>query len=330
MKKLILLLQVTLFIAAIASPIFAEGQKEEEGGLRFGFVCRKLTHPWYVEVEKGIKARCAELGIDYLVVDANLSDEAFMKAVDSVIEEGIDGLMVVVTQQSLGPVIADKCREVGIPVTSVDITINDSRGKQIPYVGIPAGETGEMGGHALAKLAKERGFFKPGNVVKVMQIDMSFLSVVREMTMGYQRALMQDLPLKKEDFIVQESKTGMFEENLQVATSILNAHPEVTHWIVPGINEDGAIAPLRVFEKKGFPLERVLACGVGGSIISYEEFQKPHKSYIAIKLEPFKEGEAAVQILYDYVIEGTQMPLNTLIPGVIVTKDNYKDFKFTF
>jgi L-arabinose transport system substrate-binding protein len=188
-----------------------------------------------------------------------------------------------------------------------------------------------MGGHALAKLAKERGFFKPGNVVKVMQIDMSFLSVVHDRTVGYKKALQADLPqLKDGDFIVQDSKTGMFEENLPVASAILNANPKVTHWIVTGINDDGAIAPLRIFEENDFPMENVLACGLGGYKLSYEEFQKPHNSYIVTKLQPFAEGETAVQILHDFLTKKKAMPLNTFVPGVVVTKDTYKNYEFSF
>jgi len=253
-----------------------------------------------------------------------------MQAVDNVIGQGADALMIVVTQQSLGPAVVEKCREAGIPVITIDDTIEDSDGNRIPHVGLPTVETGVMGGHALAKLAMERDFFAPGNVVKVMQIDMSFLSVVHDRTVGYKAALQEDLPLKDEDFIVQDSKTGMFEENLPVASAILNSNPDVTHWLVTGINDDGAIAPLRVFEENGFPLENVLACGLGGYIMSYEEFQKPHNSYIVTKLQPFAEGEAAVQILYDFITEGKEMPEETLVPGVIVTKDNYMDFEFTF
>lgn len=330
MKKLLMLLTVGLMVLALALPAFSVGQKEEEGQLKFAYVCKMLTHPWFIEEEKGIKARVEKLGLDYVGVDANLNDEALMQAVDNVIGQGADALMVVVTQQSLGPAVVDKCREAGIPVITIDDTIKDSDGKQIPHVGLPTVETGEMGGHALARLAKERGFFDPGNVVKVMQIDMSFLSVVHDRTVGYKAALMEDLPLKDSDFIVQDSKTGMFEENLPVASAILNANPDVTHWLVTGINDDGAIAPMRIFEENGFPLENVLACGLGGYIMSYEEFQKSHNSYIVTKLQPFAEGEAAAQILYDYITKDVPMPETTLVPGVIVTKENYTEFEFTF
>ena len=217
--------------------------------------------------------------------------------------------MVVVTHQTLGPTVIDKAREAKIPIITIDDTIVDSANVQNPHVGLPTTETGIMGGHALAKIAKERGFFGAGHVVKVMQIDMSFLSVVHDRTVGYKQALQQDLPqLKDSDFIVQDSKTGMFEENLPVASAILASHPEVTHWIVTGINDDGALAPLRVFEEAGFPLKNVLSCGLGGYKTSYEEFQKTHDSYIVTKLQPFKEGQNAVQILYDFITKKKAMP----------------------
>ena len=122
----------------------------------------------------------------------------------------------------------------------------------------------------------------------------------------------------------------MFEENLPVASAILNSHPEVTHWLVTGINDDGALAPLRIFEENGFPLENVLSCGLGGYSTSYEEFQKSHNSYIVTKLQPFAEGETAVQLLYDFLTEGKEPPQMSLIPGVIVTKDDYMNYDWKF
>jgi L-arabinose transport system substrate-binding protein len=327
LKKGLIIAIAVLVVIAFAVP----GATAQAKKLKFAYVCKMLTHPWFIEEENGIKAQAKALGIDYVGVDANLQDEAFMQAIDNVIGQGANALMVVVTHQTLGPTVVDKAREAKIPIITIDDTIQDSSGKQIPHVGLPTTETGVMGGHALAQLAKQRGFFKAGNVVKVMQIDMSFLSVVHDRTVGYKQALQQDLPqLKDSDFIVQDSKTGMFEENLPVAQGILASHPEVTHWIVTGINDDGALAPLRVFEEAGFPLKNVLSCGLGGYKTSYEEFQKDHNSYIVTKLQPFKEGQAAVQILFDNLKNKKAMPAMTLVAGDVVTKENYKKYNWSF
>lgn len=329
MKKYLIFLTISIFLYAVALPVFSSAPKgEDEDNLMFAYVCKMLTDPWFINEENGIRASVEELWIDYVAVDADMDDTACMQAVDDVIEQGADALMIVVTQQSLGPAVVEKCREVDIPVITIDVTIKDNEGNQVSHVGSPTVESGKMGGHVLAKLAKERGFFAPGNVVKVMQIDMSFRSVMHDRTVGYRAALMEDLPLKDSDFIVQDSKTGGFEENLTVARAILNTNPDVTHWLVTGINDQGAIAPLRIFEEQGFQLANVLACGLGGYKMSFEEFQKPHNSYIVTRLQPFTGGETAVQILFDYITEDTPMPETTLVPGVIVTKENYTDFEF--
>jgi len=329
MKKYLIFLTISIFLYAVALPGFSAAPKgEDEENLMFAYVCKMLTDPWFINEENGIRASVEELWIDYMAVDADMDDTACMKAVDDAIEQGADALMIVVTQQFLGPAVVEKCREVDIPVITIDVTIKDNEGNQVPHVGSPSVESGKMGGHVLAKLAKERSFFAPGNVVKVMQIDMSFRSVMHDRTVGYRAALMEDLPLKDSDFIVQDNKTGGFEENLTVARAILNTNPDVTHWLVTGINDQGAIAPLRIFEEQGFPIANVLACGLGGSKMSFEEFQKPHNSYIVTRLQPFTEGETAVQILFDYITEDTPMPETTLIPGVIITKENYTDFEF--
>ena len=83
------------------SSVWVRGVRK--GELKFAYVCKMLTHPWFIEEENGIKARCEQLGIDHVGVDANLDDEACMQALDNVIGQGADALMIVVTQQSLGP-----------------------------------------------------------------------------------------------------------------------------------------------------------------------------------------------------------------------------------
>ena len=107
---------------------------------------------------------------------------------------------------------------------------------------------------------------------------------------------------------------------------MLNSHPEVTHWLVTGLNDDSAVAPMRVFEEAGFPIENVIACGMGGYSLSYEEFQKDHESYIAIKLQPQMHGSEGVRVLYEYIVEGKPLAGNTTTSGVVVTKDEYMNY----
>ncbi len=330
MKRSLLLALMVMIALIIAAPTFAGGQQETgDDGLKFGYISKMLTHPWFIEESAGIEAKCKELGIPYVSIDANLDDETFMFAMDNMIAQGVDGLMFCITDPQLGPVVVDKAREAGIAVLTIDDNIVDSSNKPVPHVGMPTTEVGFQGGKALAEIARERGFFDEGNVVKVMSITVSFKTFLLERTLGYHEALKEFAPeIPDANYIMEDNKTGMFEDVVPVASSILNANPDATHWIITGINDDSALAPLRVMEEAGFPMENVLACGLGGYKTSYEEFQKDTDSYIVNKTQPYNEGYKAAELMYEYLINGKALPEITYVPGTIVTKETYKDFEW--
>ena len=100
-------------------------------------------------------------------------------------------------------------REVTLPIVaafltivgySINDTIVDSDGNPVPHVGIDTYGTCYTGGVALADMAKERGFFEPGNVVKVMSVDVSFKTFLHERTQGYQQGIIDNSPLTMDDF----------------------------------------------------------------------------------------------------------------------------------
>lgn len=295
--------------------------------VKIGYISKMLTHPWFIQESMGLEKKAKELGAEYVAIDANLKDEQCLAAVDNLIAQKIDALAICATNQGLGPVIAKKAKEAGIALCTIDDNMVDDENKPIPHVGMPTKEVGIVGGEALGKMANDRGFFKEGNVVKVMQIDVPTVSVFKPRLEGYKEGLMKTCPqLKEEDFIVQGSKDGMFDDDLKVATSIINANPEVTHWIITGANDDCALAPMKILQENKFNMDNTLACGLGGYELSLEEFKKGNKNYACIVLQPDVEGEKAAQMLYDYVVSKKEMPEMTLVGGKVATADNYLEF----
>lgn len=297
-------------------------------GLKFVYICKQLTHPWFIQEEMGIKKACTELGIDYVGIDSNNNNEKCLSDIDSAFSMNADGMMICITNQSMGPNLAKRCREEGMPLVTIDDNIVDDTGAPVPHVGMPTEEVGELGGKELAKMANERGFFKDGNVVKVMQINIPTNTVFGPRLDGYKKALMADTPLKDEDFIRVDAAdaTAEYEGNLKVASPVILAHPEVTHWIITGANDDCALAPMAVLKEQGFNQDNVLGCGLGGYEMSLEQFKNGNKSYIAIVLQPDVEGYKAVYELYENITKKTAMPDNTFVSGSIANSDNYLDY----
>ena len=326
----VVLWAVLMALLLVAGPIFAGGGKEVaragDDRIKIVYVCKMLTHPWFQEEDKGAKEMAAKLGVDYVGIDANLDDEAFMQGIEAAIAQGADGIMICITDQAMGPTVSDRVRGAGLPLVTINDNIVDSGGKPVPHVGIDTYGACYAGGKAMAELAEKRGFFKAGNNVKIMSVDVSFKTFLHERTVGYQDGIIENSPLTKADAIAQDNETGMFEQVLPVAQSIINANPGVTHWLVTGLNDDSAVAPLRAFEEAGFPMANVIACGLGGYSLSYEEFAKGNRNYLTIKLQPQAHGAEGVRVLYEAIAEGKPLGGFTPTSGVVVGYDEYKNY----
>ena len=292
--------------------------------VKIAYVCKMLTNPWFVAEDNGLRDKAAELGVEYFSIDADLDDEKCDAAINNAIAQGIHGLAICITNQGNGPSVAMKCREKGIALITLDDNIVDENDDPVPHVGLPVKEVGYLGGEALAKMANDRNFFAEGNVVKVLQIDAPDITVLWPRLEGYMEALIDNTPLTKDDFIYAETAECMLEDSLATAQATVQGHPEVTHWICGGVNDDSAIAFLKAIEEQGkIPLENLAICGLGGYSMSVEEFEKGNESYITIVLNPYKEGQEAMRILYENITQGIPMPELTLVNGDIANLSNW-------
>ena len=314
-------------VQATAAAEAAVESSAAEGGdtIKIAYICKMLTNPWFVLENEGLESKAAELGVEYFAIDADLDDEACDAAIDTALAQDIDGLAICITNQGNGPAVAIKCREAGVALITIDDNIVDENDQPVPHVGMPTVETGYIGGKKLAEYANERDFFADGNKVGVLQIDAPDISVLKPRLDGYKQALLELTTLTEENFFVAETTECMLEDSMEVARATIQGHPEITHWIVTGVNDDTAVAGVKTFEEVGIDKDHYLACGLGAYDMSIEQWEAGNDSYMAIVLNPFGEGEAAVQILYDYIVNGTEMPAETLVTGEVATIENWQE-----
>jgi L-arabinose transport system substrate-binding protein len=327
--KVWMIVLAALLVLGMASAVlfyFQYNSKPGARNLKIAYICKQLSNSWFQQVTAGLSKGCKEYGVDYIAYDANYNDQTCLEAVSDAIKWGADGIAICTTNQALGPQIADECHNAGIPIVTIDDTMKDSRGKTLPHIGMATKELGTMGGTVLAKMANERGFFNKGNVVKVLQLDVPHLSVIGERLVGYREALMAQTPLTGIDFIVKAGPTGMLAENLPIARDVIKAHPEVTHWIIAGCNDESALAPLYVLRDLGFDMNHVIASGLGGSSwdLVIKEFTNGNANYVTIAAQPDIEGERAAELLYNNIVNGTELTDLTVFGGKVITVDNYR------
>lgn len=322
MKRILLL---AICFVLLLSGCGANKETEQNLGLRFAYISKDLDHYWFQQVVLGIEGKCLELGIEYDTFDAHFDNETCMELVDYVIDQQYDGLMICASSQSLGPEIGQKCADAGIPVVTIDDNMLDHNGKYFSHIGMATREMGGIGGAALAKMAKEKGFFEEKNRVAILELTVNGLSVFRDRLNGYEEALLANTPITSRDIISITVPDGMYENNILALQEFFyeNNLSDVTHWIVCGVNDDCALSCMHYLKQLGYDQEHVIGCGLGGYELSVYEFESGNTSYISVMLQPDIEGAQATEILYNYIQNGEPMTTSMMLGGKLATCDNY-------
>ena len=96
MKKrlAIVLMAVTLVLFAATLGV-AQGKVPK----KVGWVGNYMMHEWYQTVQRGMKARAAQLGIELEVADANLDMARQVSMAEDLIAKGVDVLIISPVQQ---------------------------------------------------------------------------------------------------------------------------------------------------------------------------------------------------------------------------------------
>jgi len=138
-------LMLTTGLATMAAFI-AGGGAVAQDDLKFGYINKMGDHPWFVAEVAGAEEKAEELGAELLVQDVQFNADLTITAFDTMVGDGVDGIAIVVPDRALGPVVARKAEEAGIPLVAVDDDIYFEDGTPVPYVGMNAYNIGRSVG----------------------------------------------------------------------------------------------------------------------------------------------------------------------------------------
>ena len=111
-----------LVIFVSAAFLFAAGQKEDDGKLKFAIIPMFVGHPWFVRCEVGAQRAAEELGIEYVFVGPEKADAA--KQLDIFTDQvnaGVDAILLAVSEAEMFDKPVQDAINKGIPVFGFDI-----------------------------------------------------------------------------------------------------------------------------------------------------------------------------------------------------------------
>ena len=317
MKKVCIFVLLLAMVFGFVMSVSAEDNKLVVYG-----IYKAGDQTWFIDEGAAAKKAVEAAGGEFIFVDAKMSPEEYLKAIDNAIANKATGIVTCIPDQTLSQAVVDKLQEAKIPVVAADDALQDADGKKlVPWVGINAYVIGEANGEWLANYAKENNLVTDPEV-GLLILTMDTVSSCVPRAEGEYNKFTELLPEFDKSKIFKSDYDGTTEKGNIAASAIFTAHPEIKKWLVTGANEEGTIGAVRALESIGLDKD---ACVVGlGGYLAKDEFKKEGGS--AMKAASYFSSDAvgttSVKILLD-IIAGKEVPMETAVDAIMVTPENY-------
>mgnify|MGYP005849344281 CR=1 FL=1 len=301
--------------------------------IRIAYLTKHLDNPWFVNETAGARALAelygdVELTVQDLQFDAGLA----LSAMDTVIGAGIDGIIIVVPEQQIGPAVMQKAADAGIPLMTVDDEIQDATGSFAPHVGF---STADMG-IAVATKATEfwlaEGWNTPEIIAntRIVSIEDQTLSVCMQRTDAANARWMAIHPDFPEENIIHLPYANTLVSAIDAMSPVVIANPDVTHWILWSCNDDGVMGGVRALEQGGVAASNIIGVGLNGHL-ACDEWKKPEPTGFRATVynRSASHGEFAVMAMYNHIKFGVPLPVRIVAPGIPVTPENMSIMDYT-
>ncbi len=300
-----------------------EGERNINGGITIGFLVKFPEEPWFQNEIKGAR-KCGEK-YGFRVVDIGVRDgDAVLSGIDNLAAQGAKGFVICAPDVRLGPAIMAKAGTYNMKVVTVDDQFVGADGKfmAVPYMGMAARDIGRSIGRFLWDEMRKREWKIGETGACVVTYDQ--LDTVRERTEGGTEALTgAGFPIER----IYRAPEAVIDQNgaFAAANVILTQHPDVKKWLVYSVNDEAVLGSVRALENRKFKPEDIIAVGIGGSTCLAELQKTEPTGFVGTCfVDCIGEGYRTAEMLYQWIKDGTQPPMDTRTAGTIVTRETYK------
>lgn len=305
-------------IALTASAAFA-------ADVKIGFVVKQAEEPWFQDEWKFAEQAAKEKGFTLVKIGAE-DGEKVQSAIDNLGAQGAQGFIICVPDVKLGPGIVAKATANDLKLMTVDDRLVGADGKpleDVPHMGISAIKIGETVGQSIAAEIKKRGWeMKDVGAIRVSYdqlptaVDRVEGAITALKAAGFPAENIYDAPQAKTDT----------EAALNAATTVLNKHSNIKHWIAFGLNDEAVLGAVRASESVGISADNMIGVGIGGAESAINEFKKPSATgfYGTVIISPKRHGYETALNMYEWIANNKEPEKLILTSGSLAVRGDYE------
>ena len=310
MKRItIILLIVAAFVAA--GIIAGCGKKDEQSSQQgntpkftIGVSLLTRTHPFYQDLEAGLKESALAAGYELLVTAGEFDVAKQKDQIQDFIVRKVNAIVVSpCDSKSIGTSIK-AANEAGIPVFTVDIACLAEGVEIVTHVASDNIEGGRLAAQAVAEAINGSG--------KVAIIDHPEVESVIQRVKGFEEEIANYPEIT---VVAKLSGHGVKDQAFRTAEDILQSNPDLA--AIFGINDDSALGALAAVEKAG-KQGSVKIIGFD-AVPEARAAIKAGKIFADVIQKPREIGQKAIEAIKTYSAGGV-VDAKTLIPCALFTQ----------
>jgi len=292
--------------------------------IKIGFLVKQPEEPWFQLEWKFADQAAKELGFTLVKIGAT-DGEKVLAAIDNLAAGGAQGLIICTPDTRLGPGIVAKARSAGLKLLAVDDQFVGANGQpmtKVHYLGISASKIGEAVGQTLAAEMKKRGWTPADTAVCAATFDE--LATAKARTDGAINAL-KAAGFPENRIFKAAQRTADIPGSFDATNVLLTQKPDVKHWLVCANNDSGVLGAVRALEGRGFTAATAIGVGINGTdCITELEKAKPTPFFGSMLLSAKSHGYETAKMMYHWIKDGKEPPLDTRTVGVLITRENFR------
>ena len=304
-----------------------------DGAYKVAFVCKFITSSWFAPKTEGMQERADELGIEFIGIDGNNAEDAFLQGVQNAINQDVDAIILTPVTAAMVPSVIDLCKEAGVAYITTDDGGYDSDGNRVPHLGLDDFGLCYSSAVAAGEAAVERGF--DVSKLKIAVLDAPSVESIHKRSLGSYQGLMDSIPgLTDDNFIWLDTIDNLTDNNISKLSGAYQANAATTdHWIVVCGGNNVWDAAFPIFDENEVDYANVLCTGVAGDatiVDAAKASEGKANSLFCSGILPAPSGRALIDLCNDLFVNGTPFPDFTGYPDYIVSGENIDQWAAEF
>jgi ribose transport system substrate-binding protein len=271
---------------------------------------------FFNQMNEGAQKAADEVGAELVIFNANDDPAAQNDAIETYIQQGVDGLIVVAIDVNGVMPAVQAADAAGIPVVAVDAILPE--GPQKAQIGVDNAEAGKMMGEFF--LAQVDGAMGGSAKLGIVGALNSFIQNVRQK--GFEDAIAGNDKVSMAGVV---DGRNIQDNALSAAENLITGNPDLTAIYATG--EPALLGAIAAVESQG----KQDGVKVFGWDLTAQAIKAIDDGFVVgvIQQDPAGMGAAAVKAL-DTLEKGGTIEKNIAVPVTLVTKDNVEPYRAVF